>query len=115
MRGKRASELDPEVRKRHEFEFEFLAGSPIIAGCFRKPPRRLTLEFAFADVADVGADHESEDMLGIDAFSMPAERKQRSHPNARNPNGFCANRHLNPRVKTTVRLTRGQTLSQSSA
>jgi hypothetical protein len=52
------------------------------------------LEFPLADAADVGTDHESKDMLGVDAFGVPADREQRCDANAGNPNGFCANGHL---------------------
>jgi hypothetical protein len=43
----------------------------------------LALEFALADVADIGADHEAEQMLGIDALSMKARWKQRGEYDGR--------------------------------
>src|SRR4051794_7605022 len=110
MGRKCAAQFDPEIRKRDEFQFEFLANRAIIAGGFGKSRRGLALEFPFADAAEVGTDHESEDMLGIDAFGVPANRQKRCDANARNPNGFCANRHLrSDGWKTTAPLTWTQT------
>ena len=74
-----------KFRAGHEFQLEFLADRAVIAAGFGKPPRGLALEFAFADIADVSTDHKSEEMLGVDAFGMPAEsgatlRCKRSRP-----------------------------------
>ena len=75
--GKCASDLDPEIPDRHEFQFEFLTEGAIFAAVLAEPPGGLALEFALADIADIRADHESEQMLGIDALGMRADRKQR--------------------------------------
>src|SRR4051812_27173763 len=94
MRRKCGAQLDPEIREGYEFQFEFLADRAVITAGLGKAPCSLALEFPLADAADVGTDHESEDMLGVDAFGVPADREQRCHANAGNPNGFYANRHF---------------------
>ncbi|MGH6751749.1 MAG: hypothetical protein ACREDP_06230, partial [Bradyrhizobium sp.] len=74
---KAGSQLHPNIFGRHEFQFEFLADGPVVSAILTKSPGRLGLEFALADIADIGADHEAEQMLGIDALRADAARKQR--------------------------------------
>src|ERR1700736_1518453 len=77
MRGKLRSQLNSKIPCGYELQFEFLSDRAVASGILCETPGGLALEFALAGVADVSADHESEQMLGIDAFSVSAGGKQR--------------------------------------
>src|ERR1700738_2874935 len=93
MRRKLRSQLNSKIPCGHQLQFEFLSGRAVASGILRKTPGGLALEFALADVADVGADHESEQMLGIDAFSVSAGGKQRGKPRNGRSHRLCTNSH----------------------
>ena len=93
MRRKRASDLDSKIPDRHELQFELLADGPITAAVLAEAPGRLALKLPFADIADIGADHEAEQMLGIDALGMDAGRQQRSKRHDRRLEGLCTRRY----------------------
>src|SRR5215213_9675212 len=93
MRRKRAPHLDSKILGRHKFEFELLADGPISAALLAEAPGRLALKLAFADIADIGADHEAEQMLGIDALGMDGGRQQRSKRHDRRLEGRCTRRY----------------------
>ena len=78
VRRKRASHLNSKIPGRHEFQFKLLADDPVTSAIFGKSSGGLALEFPLADIADIGADHEAEQMLGIDALGATGSRKQRS-------------------------------------
>ena len=84
-----ASDLDTEILGGHEFQFEFLVDRPVVSAALGKSSGRLALEFALAGIADIGADHEAEDMLGIDAFGANAGREQRGEDTRRSPEIIC--------------------------
>src|ERR1700730_13096898 len=77
MRRKLRSQLNSKIPCGHELQFEFRV---VASGILCETPGGLALEFALADVADVGADHESEQMLRIDALSVRAGGKHRGTP-----------------------------------
>src|SRR4029450_4190416 len=77
---------------RHQLKFELLADGPITATVLAEAPGRLALKLPFADIADVGADHEAEQMLGVDALGMDAGRQQRSKRHDRRLEGLCTAR-----------------------
>jgi hypothetical protein len=77
MGRKAGSQFHPEILDGHEFQFEFLADRPVRSAIPGKSPVGPALQFAFADIADIGADHEAEQMLGIDALRANTARKQR--------------------------------------
>jgi hypothetical protein len=77
VRSEVASEFYPEIPGRHELQFELLVDRSVMTGSFRKSSAGPALEFAFADTADVRADHKAEQMLGVDAFRVRARRDQR--------------------------------------
>jgi hypothetical protein len=91
--GKSASHFDPEIPEGHELQFELLTDGAVAAAIPGKPTGRLALEFAFAEIADIRADHEGEDVLGIDALGMSARRKQYGEAQDGRPERFCAGRH----------------------
>ena len=93
MRRKRASDLDSKIPGRHKFQFELLADGPISAAVLAEASGRLALKLPLADIADIGADHEAEQMLGIDALGMDAGRQQRSKRHDRRPESLCTRRH----------------------
>src|SRR4030081_3221952 len=93
MSRKGASHLDPEILGGHEFQLEFLADRLVITATFGKSSGRLALEFVFTDAAYIRTDHETKQMLGVDAFSMNPGRKQRRKTRYRSPKRFCINRH----------------------
>ena len=59
----------------HEFQFEFLADRPLVSAILGKSPGSLAPEFALTDIADIGANHEAEQMLGINALGANTARK----------------------------------------
>ena len=85
------SHLDSKIPCRHELQFELLSGRAVGSGIFPKPSGGLALEFAFADIADIAADHEAEQMLGIDTLGVSASRKQRRETHERRPEGLRTN------------------------
>ena len=78
MRGKAAAELDAKIVDRDRLQFELLLDCAVASGTLGKPPRGLALEFELTHLADIGADHEAKDMLGVDAFGRHVTRKQRA-------------------------------------
>ena len=68
MRGEIAADLDAEIPERHQLELELLAKAAIRASIPAEPPRCLALEFALAERADIGADHEGK----MCSVSMPS-------------------------------------------
>ena len=68
MAGERRSDLDAEIPDRHVLQLDLLSHGLAAAAVLRKSSRGLALEFAFAEFADVGADHEAIDVLGVDAL-----------------------------------------------
>ena len=93
VRRKGASHLDPEILDGHEFQFEFLADRPVVSAIPGKSSGRLALEFALADIADIRADHEAEQMLGIDALRASAAWKQRGETHDGRPERLRTNWH----------------------
>ena len=85
--------LAKKIPDGHEFQFEFLTDRPITTAAFGKSPRRLALKFALAGAADIGADHEAKQMLGVDAFSVHAVRQQHRKTHDRGSKRFCIDRH----------------------
>ena len=79
------SQLHPDILDRHEFQFELLAGRPVGSAIPRKSSVGLTLQFALADIADIGAYHEAEQMLGIDALRANAAWEQRGETHGNCP------------------------------
>ena len=77
MGCKGSSQLHPNILDGHEFQFELLADRPVTSAIPGKPSVGLALEFALADIADIRADHEAEQMLGINALRANTARKQR--------------------------------------
>jgi hypothetical protein len=77
MRGKNASDFDPEILDGHEFELEFLTNGAVIPALLGKSSSGLALEFALADIANISAYHEAKQMLGINTLGMNAGWKQR--------------------------------------
>src|SRR5262249_49331228 len=55
-----AADLDAEVRQRHDLDLGLLTDGAIRASALPEAARRLALKFAFAEIADIGADHEAE-------------------------------------------------------
>src|ERR1700730_10093994 len=90
MRRKLRSQLNSKIPCGHELQFEFRV---VASGILCETPGGLALEFALADVADVGADHESEQMLGIDASSVSAGGKQRGKRRIRQSHRLRTNPH----------------------
>ncbi|WOK19719.1 MULTISPECIES: hypothetical protein [Rhodopseudomonas] len=80
MRSECRPRLDSEISGGHEFQLELLLDCAISSLARAQPPRRLALEFPLAGIADVGPDHESEQMLGIDILAMHHTRKQCYEP-----------------------------------
>ena len=76
MGRERRPDLDAEILDRHELQLELLADGLIAAALPGKSSGGLGLEFALAELADIGADHEAIDVLGVDAFRMAARRLQ---------------------------------------
>src|SRR5882762_3910696 len=93
MCGEIAAYLDTEIPERNQLQFELLAEAAVRAAFPDKAPGRRALEFALTDIADVSADHETEDMLGIDVLGMNASRKQRGKTRDDHPERFRANWH----------------------
>ena len=93
MRGEIAAHFDPEIPKRNELQLELLIKGAVGAAAPGKAPGRRALEFVLADLADVSADHECKDMLGIDALGMSAGRQPRSETRDGHPERFSANWH----------------------
>ena len=95
MRGEIAAHFDAKIPERNQLQLELLAKTAVRTAFPDKAPGRRALEFALADIADVSADHESEDMLGIDVLGMNASRKQRGETRRktsdRRPERFRAN------------------------
>ena len=89
--------LDSKIPGRHEFQFKLLADRPVTSAIFGKSSGGLALEFPLADIADIGADHEAEQMLGIDALGANGSRKQRREAHDAGPEHFCADRHSHPK------------------
>src|SRR4051794_20765182 len=93
MRRKRASDLDSKIPERYKLEFELLADGAIRAAVLAEASGRLALKLALTDIADIGADHEAEQMLGIDALGMDAGRQQCSKRQGRRLESLCTRRH----------------------
>src|SRR6266542_1939098 len=93
MRRKRASDLDSKILNRHKLQFELLADGPIAAAVLAEAPGRLALKLPLADIADIGADHEAEQMLGVDALGVDAGRQQRCKRHHRRLESLCTRRH----------------------
>src|SRR5437870_11315866 len=89
MRRKRASDLDTKIPDRHKLQFELLADGPITPTVLAEASGCLALKLPFADIADIGADHEAEQMLGIDTLGMDAGRQQRSKRHDRRLKSLC--------------------------
>ena len=93
MRRKSASHLDPKIPDRHELQLKLLADGPIGAAVSAEAPGGLALKLPFTDIADVGANHEAEQMLGIDALGMDAGRQQRCKRHDRRLESLCTRRY----------------------
>ena len=93
VRRKGASHLDPEIIDGHEFQFEFLVDRPVASCRLGKSPRGLALEFALTDAADICADREAEQMLGIDVLGIHAGRHERRETQDRGPKRCSAKKH----------------------
>ena len=93
VRGESTSDLDPEILDGHEFQLEFLADGAISAAVLAKTPGGLALEFPLAGSADVRANHECEQMLGVDALGMSAGWKQRGKAHDCRPERIGTNSH----------------------
>src|SRR4029450_3053328 len=78
---------------RHQLKFELLADGPITATVLAEAPGRLALKLPFPAIPAIGADHEAEQMLGIDALGMDAGRQQRSKRHDRRLEGLCTRRY----------------------
>ncbi|WP_296512338.1 hypothetical protein [Rhodopseudomonas sp.] len=87
VRRKSGSHLNSKIPGGHELEFEFLAEGAIGSTGLAESPGGLALEFALAEVADIGADHESEQMLRIDVFTAHIDRNQREQARNCRPEG----------------------------
>ncbi|WP_249144338.1 hypothetical protein [Bradyrhizobium lablabi] len=72
------SKLYAKILDRDELQFELLADGAIAAAILGEAPGGLGLEFTLAEIADIGANHEAENVLGIDLFRLHGERQQRS-------------------------------------
>ena len=72
-----AAQLYSNILEGHELQFELLTDRTIVPAVLGKSSGGLALEFALADVANICADHETEQMLGIDTLSANPARKQR--------------------------------------
>src|SRR5712691_400408 len=106
MGRKGCSQLHPKILDGDEFQFEFLIDRPVISAIPGKSSGRLALEFAFADISDVRADHEAEQMLGINALCSNTARKQRGETQDCRPAGLRANWHSQSHGdETTASLT----------
>ena len=78
VQGGSAADLDAEVRQRHDLDLDLLREGAIGPAALAESTCRLGLEFALAGIADIGADHETEDVLGIeDLFGTDAYRRER--------------------------------------
>src|SRR4051794_623985 len=95
MRRESAPELDPEVLRRHEFELDLLLERAIAAVILGKSPGGLALQFTVTNVADIGADHESKYVLGIDTFSLDGSRQQCGTAQQGGPERSRGNQHSN--------------------
>src|SRR6266545_4143196 len=93
MRRKRAAQFDSKILNRYKLQFELLADGLITPAVIAEASGRLALKLPFADIADIGADHEAEQMLGIDALGMDAGRQQRSKRHDRRLEGLCTRRY----------------------
>src|SRR5215216_1287073 len=93
MRGKRASNLDSKIQDRYKLQFEFLADGAISAAILAEASGRFALKLPLAGIADIGADHEAEQMLCIDALGINAGRQQRSKRHDRRPEDLCTRRY----------------------
>src|SRR6202023_1065478 len=90
--------LDAKIPDGYKFQLEFLTDCPIATAAFGKSSGRLALEFAFAGAADIGADHEAKQMLGIDAFGVHAIRGERRKTHDRGSKRFCIDRHSHSEI-----------------
>ncbi len=93
MGRKAGSQLHPNILDGYEFQFELLAGRPVSSAIPGKSSVGLALEFALADIADIRADHEAEQMLGIDAFRANTAWKQRGETHDHCSAGLRTNWH----------------------
>ena len=93
MGRKGGPQFRPEILDRHEFQLEFLADRPVVSATPGKSSGGLGLEFALADIADICADHEAEQMLGINALCVNTARKQRGETNEERLAGPRTNGH----------------------
>src|SRR5437870_12894315 len=106
MRRKRASDLDTKIPDRHKLQFELLADGPITPTVLAEASGCLALKLPFADIADIGADHEAEQMLGIDALGMDAGRQQRSKRPDRRRRSPCTRGYSAPAARGVRRVVR---------
>src|SRR5580700_8700140 len=81
---KRRFDLNPEILHGYEFQLELLPERVVGSGLFRKSSRARGLEFAFTGIADIRADHETVDVLGVDALSESTSGMQ-EYPQHRHP------------------------------
>src|SRR4029077_482815 len=93
VRSKGSPHLDPEIPDRHEFQFELLRDCPVASSRFGKSSGGLALEFVLTDAADIRADREAKQMLGIDFLGVRAGRHKRRETQDRRPKRCSAKRH----------------------
>src|SRR6185503_14439525 len=93
MRRKRASDFDSKIPGRYKLQFELLADGAISAAVLAEASGRFALKLPLADIADIGADHEAEQMLGIDALGIDAGRQQCSKKHDRRLKGLYTRRY----------------------
>ena len=95
MQARRSADLDADVRQRHDFDLEFVLEGAICTAALAEAPRGLALEFALAGIADIGADHETEDVLGIEAIlGADAARQKRDRAGSNRPEAVGSRAHF---------------------
>ncbi|MCA3806223.1 hypothetical protein, partial [Burkholderia sp.] len=114
VRAERSAELDTKVRCRNELELHFLVERAVAAAVLGEAAGGLALEFPLADLPDIGADHEAEDVLGIKSFRVGSERQHRCNAgdrSAQRPHPTPSFDFQTHRPRTTAS---GRTVGQSS-
>ena len=89
MSRERRPDLDAEIPDRHELQLDLLADGLVCSGLLGEPSGGFGLEFALAEIADIGADHESIDVLGVDALSAAGAGLQQEAQHAYPQNDFA--------------------------